>query len=153
MSSNNIEDYASDKYITLEDALRHVGYSDATISSLPAEVKARFINWTKEANGNVESDTYIVTDGIPLPKGTPQYTFARNAALNWVMYKKRDWEGAKNSTNAKNDYDRDIKSCIELIRHTPTQRTYPIETSRTHSLANRIIPYSQSNGYPPDLLY
>ena len=151
--SNNVEDYSSDKYITFEDGLRRLGWSESQIKEISAEDKSKYISWAKEANGNVEAETFIVSDNTPLPKGTPQYTFARNAALNWFVYKSRDEAGSKNATNAKNDYDRDIKACIELIRHTPTQKTYPIEVKRTHSMKDVITPYSQTNGWPKDLLY
>lgn len=150
MSSTN---YISEKYITVDDALLHLGFTSAQIKAMLDPERTRYINWTTEANNKVEADTFPYSDNTPLVKGTKEYTFAKSAALNWVVYKKRDKEGSKNATNAKNDYDRDIKEVKNLLSKTPSLKMDPIGTLTTDSTADIIRPYSQYQGFPPDILF
>jgi len=45
------------------------------------------------------------------------------AALNWVVYKKRDKEGSRNAANAKDDHQKDLEMLIDLLTATRTDRT------------------------------
>lgn len=146
-------DYISEKYITVNDGLLHLGFTPTQIKVMLEPERTRYTNWVAEANNKVEADTFPFSDNTPLVKGTKEFTFCKSAALNWLIYKKRDLAGSKNAISAKNDYDRDIKAVKELIAKTPSKKMFPIGTKTTDSTAEIIIPYSQTQGFPPDLLY
>lgn len=147
------DDYNSYRYVKFNDVLDVLGFSKTVQQSLTNEVRARYLAWTKEANNKVEALLFPFSDAIPLTPGSQAEAYARSAALNWVVYKKRDREGSRNAKSAQEDFDKDIAMCRELLKFTPTQRETPALTQTSDSLADFIIPYSQTMGYPPDLLY
>lgn len=149
----SVADYVPEKYITLDDALKHFGWTQQQINDIDAVTKQRYERWVREANNNVESFLFQFSDVIPLKDGTKELTYVKSAALNWVVYKKRDKDGSKNASAAKADYTADLKMVANLIAKTPSKRYDPIETITTDVTADIIIPYSQTQGYPPDLLY
>lgn len=117
------------------------------------EDKVKYQNWVLEANRQVDADLFPLAEQIPLDPTSKAFAFAQSAALNWVVYKKRDLAGSRNATNAKKDYEDDIGRVKELLSKTPTTRTFPIHTETSDSLGDYLIPYSQSNGLPPNILY
>jgi len=149
----SIADYVPEKYITLDDALKHFGWTQQQINDIDAETKQRYERWVREANNNVESFLFQFSDDIPLKEGTKELTYVKSAALNWVVYKKRDKDGSKNAGSAKADYTADLKMVANLIAKIPSDRYDPIHSITTDVTADIIIPYSQTQGYPPDLLY
>lgn len=146
-------DYVPEKYITLDDALKHFGWSQQQINDIDEVTKGRYIRWVREANNIVEGFLFQFSDNIPLVDGSKELTFVKSAALNWIVYKKRDKDGSKNASAALKDHERDLKMVANLIAKTPSKRYNPIETITTDVTADIIIPYSQTQGYPPDLLY
>ena len=148
------EPYIPRKYITTPDAFDYLGISEAKQKVISAEERKRYAAWVREANNNVETDLFGDSDVIPLAEGSTYLAYEKSAALNWVVYKKRDYAGSKNAPAAKSDYLADIKRVQKLLQQTPSKRTEPIQKAETtDSLEDFIIPYSQTLGYPPDLLY
>jgi hypothetical protein len=147
-------EYIPEKYITTSDVFDHIGIPEEKQKTISAEEKHRYQGWVRDANNRVETELFPDSDNIPLNVGDNVYTYAKSAALDWVVYKKRDQVGSKNAINAKNDYDRNIKLAKHYLKMTPTKKNEPIQTPVTSdSLEDFIIPYSQSLGYPTDLLY
>lgn len=151
MSTKN---YTATKYLTLDEALKDLGFTTDQINSLAEIDKSRYIDWITEANGKVEADTFPYSDQTPLVFGTQPYTYAKNAALNWFRYKKRDNEGSPNAKNARDDYKADIEAVIRYLKYQPTQKEDPtFAIQATSSLSDIIQPYSQYQGFPPDTLF
>ena len=146
-------DYVPEKYITLDDALKHFGWTQQQINDIDAPTKQRYERWVREANNNVEGFLFQFSDVIPLADGSKELTYVKSAALNWVVYKKRDKDGSKNAGSALKDYDRDLAMVANLISKEPSKRYDPIAAITTDVTADIIIPYSQTQGYPPDLLF
>lgn len=117
------------------------------------EDKVKYQNWVIEANNQVEADLFPLAEEIPLEKDSKEFAFAQSAALNWVVYKKRDLAGSRNAAAAKKDYEDDIERVKNYLRKKPTTRTNPIHTKTSDSLDDYLIPYSQTQGVPPDILY
>lgn len=149
----SVEDYVPEKYITLDDALKHFGWSQQQINDIDEVTKGRYIRWVREANNIVEGYLFEFSDDIPLKEGSKELTFVKSAALNWIVYKKRDKDGSKNARDALKDHERDLKMVATLLAKTPSKRHDPIAAITTDSTADIIVPYSQTQGYPPDLLY
>lgn len=147
--------YISEKYVTTDDALLHLGFTPDQIKALPGTERTRYQNWVTEGNNKFEADTFPYTDNTPVLKGTKEYTFAKSAVLNWIVYKKRDKEGSKNASSARKDYEDDVQRVITLLSKSPTNKMYPIQKDNftTDSTADIITPYSQTQGFPPSLLY
>lgn len=149
----SVADYVPEKYITLDDSLKHFGWTQQQINNIDSVTKQRYERWVREANNNVESFLFQYSDDIPLTDGSKELTYVKSAALNWVVYKKRDKDGSKNAGAAQKDYERDLKMVANLISKTPSDRYDPIFAITTDSTLDIIVPYSQTQGYPPDLLY
>lgn len=115
--------YVPEKYVTLEDSLKNLGWTTAQINSISAVDKARYQDWVSEGNGLVETTLFNVGNDTPLLETSKEYRYAKSAALNWVVYKKRDKEGSKNATNAKKDHEKDLDMIITLLTATRTDRT------------------------------
>ena len=116
--------FVPEKYITVDDGLLNVGFTKVQINALDEPTRARFIDWTRQGNSKIETTLLEFSDGIPLSKTSQEYTYAKSAALNWVVYKKRDKEGSKNAANAKKDFEDDIgelKKFLIASRNTRTQ--------------------------------
>ena len=151
--SSPADDYNSYRYVKFNDVLDVLGFTKAQQESLPPEIRARYLAWTKEANNKVEALLFPNSDAMPLNPGSKEEAFARSAALNWVIYKKRDREGSRNAKEAKENFESDIEMVKNYLKYLPSQREAPALTLTSDSLANVIYPYSQTQGYPPDLLY
>ena len=149
----SVSDYVPEKYVTVDDALKHFGWSQQQINEIDATTKQRYDRWVREANNIVEGFLFQFSDVIPLADGSKELTFVKSAALNWIVYKKRDKDGSKNAPSALKDHERDLKMVSNLIAKTPSKRYDPIAAITTDSTADIIVPYSQTQGYPPDLLY
>lgn len=148
------EAYIPDKYITTADVFDYVGIDEKLQKSITENERKRYQGWVREANNIVETGLFPDSDVIPLEFGSAVYTYARSAALNWVLYKKRDYTGSRNAVNAKSDFQMDLKLAQNYLKRTPTQKNEPIQETEVTNFENSfIIPYSQTQGYPPDILY
>lgn len=145
--------YNSGRYITVLEGYGHLGYTPAQVAALAENVRARFLNWIKEANNNVETDLFPNSDVIPLDPTSEVYSYAKSAALNWLVYKNRDLAGSKNASAAKKDYEDDIERAKLFLKKLPTNKTYPIGVDHTDVLNTYLIPYSENGGWPQGFLY
>lgn len=150
----SVEAYIPEKYLTKPEAYDECGINETLQADLTQAEKARFAGWVREGNNKVETNLFPDSDSIPLVKGTPIFTYARDAVINWVQYKRRNYTGSINAKESKNDFLDNIKLAKELLKRTPTEKNIPIQKAEvTDSLENYKIPYSQTQGYPPDILY
>jgi len=115
--------FAPEKYVTLQDSLEHFGWTEKQINEIDKITKNRYQNWVRNGNNLVETTLFKVGNDTPLLETSKEYAYAKSAALNYVVYKKRDKEGSRNATNAKNDYLEDLKMIVELLTATRTDRT------------------------------
>lgn len=115
--------FVPEKYVTLQDALAHLGWTKVQINTIDEITKNRYQNWVREGNNLVETTLFKVGNDTPLLETSKEYAYAKSAALNWVVYKKRDKEGSRNATNVKNDHENDLKMIVELLTATRTDRT------------------------------
>ena len=117
--------YVPEKYITVDDALEHLGFTKVQINDLDETTRNRYRDWVRQANGKVE--TFLSNVGgdtiAPLPINSKEYVYAKSAALHWVVYKKRDKEGSRNAINAKNDYKDDLEEIAKFLTSTRSDRT------------------------------
>lgn len=150
----SVEEYIPEKYITTSEVFDHFGITEAKQQSMTEIERNRYRNWVRKANNRVETELFPDSDSIPLTFGDAIFTYARDAALDWVVYQKRDYAGSRNALSAKNDYDRDIKLAKSYLKRTPTKKNEPIQAPvTTDTLSDFIIPYSQTQGFPLDTLY
>jgi len=115
--------YVPEKYITLQDSLEHLGWTTVQINAIPKVEKDRFQNWVRQANNLIEGILFKFSDGTPLLPTTREYSYAIQAALDWVVYKKRDKEGSKNATSAKEDHKDNLTMLESLLTAKRTDRT------------------------------
>jgi len=115
--------FVPEKYVTLNDALEHLGWTKVQINTITEIEKNRYQNWVREANNLVETTLFKVGNESPLLETSKEYAYAKAAALNWVVYKKRDKEGSQNAVNAKSDHKDNLNMLISLLTATRTDRT------------------------------
>ena len=118
-----MSEYIPAKYVTVDDALDHLGFTKVQINQLDDVTRNRFKDWVREANNLVETTLFKVGNTTPLPATSKEFAYAKSAALNWVVYKKRDKEGSQNAANAKADHQQDLDMIISLLTATRTDRT------------------------------
>ena len=119
-----MSEYIPEKYITVNDVLDHFGWTKEQINTIDEVTRNRYANWVREGNNLVETTLFDLTEsGVPLSNTSKEYTYAKSAALNWVVYKRRDKEGSKNAPNAKNDHKDDLEMIRKLLTATRTDRT------------------------------
>jgi hypothetical protein len=106
--------YTSFRYATEEDVLFELGLTDKQVKELDFETRNRFQSWTLQGQNNVEAAVSDVSDEIQIARNTKEFTFARNAVVNWALYKKRQKDG---STAAK-DFLADYHLQIQYLRNT-----------------------------------
>jgi hypothetical protein len=147
--------YIPEKYITTATAMDSLGITEALQKTITPEEKKRYQDWVRDANNKVEASLFPDSDSIPLTFGNPEYTYARSAAINWVLYKRRNYTGSKNAADSKADFEADIELCRQYLKRIPTAKNIPIQLAETTDVVadNYKIPYSQTQGYPPDILY
>ena len=114
--------YVPEKYITLDDALVHLGWTVTQINDIDKKVKDRYQNWVREANNSIELTLFRLGADSPLPQDSREYAYAKQGALDWVVYKQRDKEGSKNAVNAKDDFKMVLKELESYITATRTDR-------------------------------
>jgi len=147
-------EFETDKYITLADFLDRIGIKEADQDQLTTELRNRYQRFVDESNAAIEAELINLSATIPLKADSKELTYSQHAAMHWAIYLKRDFVGSRNAKNAKADYEKDINLLKELLKFEPTDRTIPIQIAETtDSLVDVIIPYSQTQGYPPELLY
>jgi len=115
--------FTPEKYSTLNDALEHFGWTKVQVNAIDEITKNRYQNWVREGNNLVETTLFKVGNESPLLETSKEFAYAKSAALNWVVYKKRDKEGSRNATNALKDHERDLDMLITLLTATRTDRT------------------------------
>ena len=146
--------YIPQKYINTADALDAQGISEEIQKTMSAEERKRYADWVREANNKVETNLFEYSDVIPLVKGTPIFTYSKDAALNWVRYKQRNRIGSPNAKDSKQDFKDNIDEAKKLLAKTPTKRQEPIQEPETTDFGDQYqLGYSQTQGYPPDLLF
>lgn len=148
------EAYIPEKYFTIDDAYDACGIEESDQANLTEAEKNRFERWTREGNDKIEVSLFPDSDSIPLVAGSQIFTYARDAGLNWVLYKKRTLTGSINAKEAKSDYQDNIKLAQTYLKRQPTDKNFPIQKAEhTDSLEDFLIPYSQSQGFPTETLY
>ena len=115
--------YIPEKYITLQDALGHLGWNSTQINAIDKTTKDRYQNWVRQANNIIEGTLFKYGDNTPLVPTTKEYSYAIATALDWVVYKQRDKEGSKNATNARDDHKDNLDMLISLLTALRTDRT------------------------------
>jgi len=146
--------YIPQKYITTADAFDSQGITEAIQKNMSSEERKRYQDWVREANDRVETELFESSDVIPLEQGTTIFTYAKDAALNWVRYKQRNQIGSINAKDSKDDYKENIALAKKLLAFTPTERQAPIqEEDHTEFGEQYQFGYSQTQGYPTDFLY
>jgi len=115
--------FVPEKYVTLQDALEHLGWTKVQVNAIDEFTKSRYQNWVREGNNLVETTLFKVGNESPLLETSKEYAYAKSAALNWVVYKDRDKEGSRNAVNARQDHERDLEMLISLLTATRTDRT------------------------------
>ncbi len=146
--------YIPEKYITTADAYDSVGITEEQQKTITAEERKRYQDWVRQANDRIETELFADSDVIPLEKGTPIFTYAKDAGIHWITYKRRSWLGSINAKDAKDDYNEVIKLAKTLLQKTPTARTIPIQIAETSNFGDQYqIGFSQSQGFPTSLLY
>jgi len=146
--------YIPQKYITTADAFDSQGITEELQKTMPSEERKRYQDWVREANDRVETELFESSDVIPLEEGTTIFTYAKDAALNWVRYKQRNQIGSVNAKDSKNDYKESIVLAKKLLAMTPTERQAPIQEAETTKFNEQYqFGYSQNQGYPSDFLY
>jgi len=118
-----MSEYIPEKYITVDDVLDHLGFSKVQINALDEVTRNRYKGWVREGNNLIETTLFKVGNTTPLPATSKEFTYAKSAALNWVVYKKRDKEGSQNAANAKADHKQDLDMIESLLIATRTDRT------------------------------
>lgn len=146
-------DYNSGRYVTVLEGFIQLGYTQDQIATMPEVTRARFLNWIKEVNNNIETDLFPNADVVPLDPTSQVYSYAKSAGLNWLVYKNRDLAGSKNASAAKKDYEDDIERARQFLKKTPTLKSYPIGVDSTDVLSTYLIPYSENGGWPQGFLY
>lgn len=148
------EPYIPEPYITTADAYDAVGITEAKQKTLTAEVKKRYQQWVRETNDKIENELFPDADAIPLVEGSKEYTYAKDAGINWIKYKQRSRTGSANAKEAKADYRENIDLAKQYLKRVPTEKNMPIIVAETtNSLEDHQFGYSQTQGYPPDTLY
>jgi hypothetical protein len=148
------EPYIPEKYISVPNAMDSLGITEALQKTITPEEKKRYQDWTRNANNAVEVELFPDSDAIPLVEGTPEYTYARSAAIHWVLYERRNYTGSRNAKDAKEDFNNDIEKVKQYLKRVPSDKNMPIQLAdTTNSLDDYKIPYSQTQGYPPSILY
>lgn len=146
--------YIPQKYIITADAFDSQGITETLQKTMSGEERKRYQDYVREANDKVETKLFEFSDVIPLVKGTPIFTYAKDAALNWVLYKQRNRIGSVNAKDSKEDFKENIEDAQRLLAMTPTERQIPIQESDTTDFNNEYqFGYSQTQGYPTDFLY
>lgn len=148
------EKYIPEKYITTADAFDSQGISETQQKTITAEERKRYADWTRQANDLIETELFPDSDVIPLEKDSQIFTYSKDAGIHWITYKRRSWLGSINAKDAKDDYNSSIKLAKQLLQRLPTDRTAPIQEAETTDFGKQYqIGFSQSQGYPTDLLY
>jgi len=146
--------YIPQKYITTADAFDSQGITEKLQKNMSSEERKRYQDWVREANDRVEIELFEYSDVIPLVEGTTIFTYAKDAALNWVRYKQRNRIGSSNAKDSKDDYKENIVLAKKLLARTPTERQAPIQEAETTDFNNQYqFGYSQTQGYPTEFLY
>jgi len=151
---SSVPPYDPEKYITTAEVFKDFGITEEDQKNISAEERSRYQNWTREGNNNVQTALTKFSDTAELEQGSEELTYARDAVLNWVRYKKRDKEGAKNANNARRDFLDKIQGIKDLLSSRPTLKQEPIQIAETtDSVSNYQLGYSQTQGYPEDQLF
>lgn len=145
--------YIPEKYITTADAFDSVGITEALQKTITDEERKRYQEWVREANNKVEIGLFPDSDVIPITDAK-LLAYVKSAAIDWVTYKKRSWQGSANSKEALDDFKSNLEDAKTYLQRIPSERTAPIQEPVTTDFGDQYqIAYSQTQGYPPDFLY
>lgn len=109
--------YLSTRYANVDDFLDLLGLSDSQKREISEEQHNRYSHWVLEGQNNTEAAIADISDDISITPNTPAFTFAKNAVINWALYKKR----AKDGSQTKDDAKEDFKMNIEFLRNVITK--------------------------------
>jgi hypothetical protein len=149
------EPYIPEKYISVPNAMDSLGITEALQKTITPEEKKRYQDWTRNANNRVETELFPDSDAIPLVEGSNEFTYARSACVHWVLYERRNYTGSANAKDALEAYNKDIELAKQYLKRLPSDKNIPIQVADTTDSVgdNYKIPYSQTQGYPPSILY
>lgn len=149
------EPYIPEKYVSVPNAMDSLGITEALQKTITPEEKKRYQDWTRNANIRVELELFPDGDAIPLVEGSNEYTYARSAAIHWILYERRNYTGSQNAKDSLAAYEKDIELCKQYLKRVPSNKNMPIQKAETTDSVgdDYIIPYSQTQGYPPGILY
>jgi len=117
------EDYVSVKYATEDDLMDALGMSKTEQADVAQHIRDRFAMWITEGNNNVEGEVSKESDETSLTPGSDAAIFAKNAVINWGIYKQRQLLGSSNKADALNDYNTTIANLHKVLIKTRTTRT------------------------------
>ena len=107
--------YVSMKYANVKDFAEELSISAEDINKLDEETRSRYQRWLLEGQNNTEAAISDVSPTIDIAENTPEYTFAKNAVVNWALYKKRARDGSPNKDDAKEDYLMNIEYLTKIL--------------------------------------
>lgn len=120
-----------------------LGLSAAQIALLPVNIVARFTQYVVEGNNQVEGKLSKYSDLTPLTANSDAFTFAKNASLNWAMYKNRQFLGSANAKDSLADFNSEITSMENILIKTRGDRTVNVSILGESQKNTRIILPSQ----------
>lgn len=147
------EPFVSFKYANVEDCLEELGLSDQQIKDVKEEPRNRYQRWVLAGQNNVEAAVAKVNPEARIEKNTQAFTYARNAVINWFLYKKRSKDGSKTKDDAKEDFKMNIEDLKTiLIRDRGTRVKMVGILGRSQKNPNILLPsqldtafYGQTN--------
>lgn len=111
----SVNPFVSFKYANVDDCLEELGFSDEQIKDVKEKPRNRYGTWVLQGQNNVEGAIAKVNPDSRIEKNTPAFTYARNAVINWFLYKKRAKDGSKTKDDAKEDYKLQIEYLLNVL--------------------------------------
>jgi len=71
----SVAPYKPQEYISSDQALEYVGYTEEQIKQLSAQDRALYDSWTRQANNLVETSLSNYVDQLPLAAGSSELTY------------------------------------------------------------------------------
>lgn len=136
-------EFTSKKYATIDDYMDSLGMSEADQANVSQTIRARFALWVTEGNNNVEGEVSKESDDTNLTADTPEFTFAKNAVMNWCVYKQRTLLGSANAKQALTDYEKTIENLHKILIKTRTTRTKTVSIKGASQKNQQILLPSQ----------
>jgi len=99
----------------MKDFAGTLGITEAEYQALTDEQRDRFGDWLLQGQNKVEAGIIDINPTTEIAKNTPSHTFARNAVLNWALYRKRSKDGSKTRQDAKDDFLSDLEDLKRVL--------------------------------------